>query len=54
MRITSTLNNIKLKYLYSWIAKEGKAEFGQDVLVSENGKIIRIEWLRFGCETILW
>lgn len=54
MKIIRTLNNIKLKYLYSWSKSEKQLEYGQDVLVNENGKIVFINWKIYNKTETLW
>lgn len=40
-----------LKYLDTWVGIEGNAEFGQDIIIDRNEKIIIIEWLWFNHQT---
>lgn len=47
-------NKDKTKFLDSWYSKEGNANFGIDILVTEKEKIVLISWLSFNRETILW
>lgn len=53
MRITSTLNNEKIKFLYSWV-DFGYENNGIDVLVTEKGKVIIICWKTHNRETTIW
>lgn len=54
MRIATTINNQKIKFLYSWYISNIRYEYGYDVLVMENEKIIIIDWLRYNKEMKLW
>ena len=53
MKVTSTLNNDKIKYLDSWV-DYGYENNGVDILVTEKGEIIFINWKRYKRETTLW
>lgn len=54
MRIISTLNNQKMKWLHSWEINEDNANCGIDTLLIQDGRVLEIRWLRYQNSTTLW
>lgn len=46
------MNN--LKYLDTWVSIKENTEFGIDIIIDKNEKIIIIGWLWFNQQTTLW
>ena len=53
MIITSRFNNIKIKLISSWV-DVGYENNGVDILITEKGKIILINWKECNREITLW